>query len=138
MIDLNRDGLLDLVIGERMGIDNGVYNGINYYQNIGSLTNPEFDDYTPVLASGELDENQNEIIVKSLGGIHLADPTYLTAYTAPQIFESNNKFHLAIGTEQGKVFLYDNLELVDNNTSPVGVEALFEILIPSVLNSIKP
>ena len=29
--EINRDGLLDLVIGERMGIDNGTYNGINYY-----------------------------------------------------------------------------------------------------------
>ena len=137
LIDLNRDGLLDLVIGERMGIDNGVYNGVNYYQNIGSLTNPEFDDYTPVLASGELDENQNEIMVKSLGGIHLADPTYLTAYTAPQIFESNNEYHLAIGTEQGKVFLYDNLELVDNNTSTtiLNLESEFNLITDDLLNN---
>ncbi|RPG57772.1 MAG: T9SS C-terminal target domain-containing protein [Flavobacteriales bacterium TMED191] len=137
LIDLNRDGLLDLVIGERMGIDNGVYNGINYYQNIGSLTNPEFEDYTPVLASGELDENQNEIMVKSLGGIHLADPTYLTAYTAPQIFETNNEFHLAIGTEQGKVFLYDNLELVDNNTSTtiLNLESEFNLITDDLLSN---
>ena len=34
LIDLNRDGLLDLVIGERSGIDNGIYNGINYFEFI--------------------------------------------------------------------------------------------------------
>jgi len=137
LIDLNRDGLLDLVIGERMGIDNGVYNGINYYQNIGSPTNPEFEDYTPELVSGEFDENQNEIMVKSLGGIYLADPTYLTAYTAPQIFESNNVFHLAIGTEQGKVFLYDNLELIDNNTSTtlLNLESEFNLISDDLLNN---
>ena len=61
LVDLNRDGLLDLIIGERMGIDNGIYNGINYYQNIGSLTNPQFEDLTPELPSGELDENENKL-----------------------------------------------------------------------------
>ena len=117
LVDLNRDGLLDLIIGERMGIDNGVYNGINYYQNTGSVTNPQFEDYTPELPSGELDENQNEIIIKSLGGIHLADPVYLTAYTAPQIFELNNKYYLAVGTEQGQISLYNNIEVIDNVNS---------------------
>ena len=68
LIDLNRDGLLDLIIGERMGIDNGVYNGINYYQNIGSFDTPEFENYTPEFPSGDYDENFVEIITKSLGG----------------------------------------------------------------------
>ena len=35
LVDLNRDGLLDLVIVERSGIDNGVLNGINYFENTG-------------------------------------------------------------------------------------------------------
>ena len=119
LIDLNRDGLLDLIIGERMGIDNGVYNGINYYQNIGSSTNPVFENYTPEFPSGDFDENGNEIIKKSLGGIHLADPIYLTGYTAPHIFEYNNTYHLAVGSERGLIYLYNNVEtLIDENMDP--------------------
>jgi len=110
LIDLNRDGLLDLIIGERMGIDNGVYNGINYYQNTGSLDLAIFENYTPEFFSGDYDENGDEIIIKSLGGIHLADPIYLTGYTAPQIFEYNDIYHLAIGTESGLIYLYNNIE----------------------------
>ena len=85
LIDLNRDGNLDLLIGERMGIDNGVYNGINYYQNTGSNNIPVFENYTPEFFSGEYDENGNEIIIKSLGGIHLSDPVYLTGYLPAKI-----------------------------------------------------
>ena len=33
-----------------MGIDNGVYNGINYYQNTGSAETPLFENYTPVIS----------------------------------------------------------------------------------------
>ena len=42
---------------------------------------------------------KNEMIIKSLGGIHLADPVYLTAHAAPQMFELNDQFHLAIALE---------------------------------------
>lgn len=120
LIDLNRDGLLDLIIGERMGIDNGVYNGINYYQNIGSETNPQFENYTPDILSGEYDENGDEIITRSLGGIHIADPTYLTSYTVPQIFEYNNTYYLAVGCENGLIYLYDNVEyVIDEDMDPL-------------------
>ena len=116
LVDLNRDGMLDLVIGERMGIDNGVYNGINYYQNTGSLNMPEFEDYTPEFPSGDYNENGDQIFTKSLGGIHLSDPTYLTGYTTPFIFEYNNIYYLAVGTESGLIYLYDNIENnIDNN-----------------------
>ena len=110
LVDLNRDDMLDLVIGERMGIDNGVYNGINYYQNTGSINMPEFEDYTPEFPSGDYNENGDQIVTKSLGGIHLSDPTYLTGYTTPFIFEYNNLYQLAVGTESGLIYLYDNIE----------------------------
>ena len=42
LVDLNRDGLLDLVIGERSGIDNGVLNGINYFENTGLIDQVPF------------------------------------------------------------------------------------------------
>ena len=133
LIDLNRDGLLDLVIGERMGIDNGVYNGINYYENIGSLENPEFENYTPEFPSGDYDENNNEIITKSLGGIHIADPVYLTSYTAPYVFEYDNTYYLAIGSESGLIYLYDNIETTISGISSLNLNTEYNLVTNNIL-----
>jgi len=105
LIDLNRDGLLDLVIGERSGMDTGVLNGINYFENSG-LNNqiPIFEEATPEFTTDD------GIIIKSLGGINLMDQVFTTAYTTPHVFEYENEYHLAVGTECGKVFLYNSIE----------------------------
>ena len=106
LIDLNRDGLLDLIIGERSGVDDGTYNGINYYENTGLNNNiPIFSDNTPMFEN-LIDNND----VNSLGGINLMNPVYTTAYTTPHVFEYQNNYHLAVGTENGKVYLFDNIE----------------------------
>ena len=137
LIDLNRDGLLDMIIGERMGIDNGVYNGINYYQNIGSLNNPEFENQTPEYPSGEYNINtQEEIITKSLGGIHLGDPTYLTSYTNPHIFEYENQYYLSVGTESGLIYLYSNVETETNgeNSPILNLDAEYTLITNNILS----
>ena len=134
LIDLNRDGKLDLVIGERMGIDNGVYNGINYYQNTGSNTIPAFENYTPEFFSGEYDQNGDEIIIKSLGGIHLADPIYLTGYTTPFIFEHNNLYHLAVSTESGLIYLYNNVESLIENNLTFNLSTEYALITNNMLN----
>ena len=106
LIDLNRDGLLDLIIGERSGVDDGTYNGINYYENTGLNNNiPIFSDNTPMFEN-LIDNND----VNSLGGINLMNPVYTTAYTTPHVFEYQNNYHLAVGTESGKVHLFNNIE----------------------------
>lgn len=137
LIDLNRDGLLDLIIGERMGIDNGVYNGINYYQNVGSLEIPEFENYTPEFPSGDFDENGIEIITKSLGGIHLSSPIYLTGYTVPFIFEHNNLYHLAVGTESGLIYLYDEIETIntEQNNTILNINTPFNLITNNILTT---
>ena len=38
-------------------IDNGTYNGINYYQNTGSSEIANFENYTPEFPSGDFNEN---------------------------------------------------------------------------------
>ena len=38
------------------------------------------------------------------------NPVYTTAYTTPHVFEYQNNYHLAIGTENGKVHLFNNIE----------------------------
>ncbi|MDC0189426.1 T9SS type A sorting domain-containing protein [Flavobacteriales bacterium] len=129
LVDLNRDGLLDLIIGERMGVDNGVLNGINYFQNTGTINSPDFTDYTPEFT------HEDGTIIKSLGAIHLADETYLTAYTAPHIFETNGLYQLAIGTESGNVYLYDNIEIESNGDTSLNIESEFNLLLENILNT---
>ncbi len=38
------------------------------------------------------------------------DQVFTTAYTTPHVFEHENAYHLAVGTESGKVYLYNNIE----------------------------
>ena len=136
LIDLNRDGLLDLIIGERMGVDNGILNGINYFQNTGSLTNPQFTDFTPEFPSGTFDDNNIEITIKSLGGVYLGDPIYLTAYTSPYIFEHNNLYYLAVGTEEGLIYLYKDVEIINQKTTNLvlNLDTPFNLVQNNILN----
>ena len=129
LIDLNRDGLLDLIIGERMGIDNGILNGINYFQNTGTINSAYFEDYTPEFTY------EDGTIIKSLGAVHLADETYLTAYTAPHIFEINGMYQLAIGTESGNIYLYDNIETESNGSTSLNLESEFNPILENILNT---
>ena len=134
MIDLNRDGLLDLVIGERMGIDNGIYNGINYYQNIGSANNPIFEDFTPEFPSGNYDENdiievsqnkkicilnKQKLIFENFDFMHLFFKKVLN-----EIFAYKNNLSTKMwisladyikGSKTGKSFTIDDLEFFKND-----------------------
>ena len=38
------------------------------------------------------------------------NPTYLTAYTVPYFYEYSGEYVLVIGTENGKIHLYNNIE----------------------------
>ena len=124
LIDLNRDGLLDLVIGERSGKDFSTeppsLQGLNYFENTGSEEVFQFNEQTPEFF------NIDGSITKSLGGINLMNSTYLTAYTIPYFFEYEGEYHLAVGTENGKIHLFNNIE---NN-----IYGLYNSFTDNVLN----
>ncbi|NTW32388.1 MAG: VCBS repeat-containing protein, partial [Bacteroidetes bacterium] len=92
LVDLDKDSLIDLVIGEKNG-------NINFYKNTGSKTNPQFN-----------------LITDSLGGIdvtrhHLSN----YGYSVPCFFkDSTDNFKLFLGSESGYIFYYKN---IDNNLS---------------------
>ncbi|MCF8378418.1 MAG: T9SS type A sorting domain-containing protein [Bacteroidales bacterium] len=90
LFDLNKDGLLDLIIGEEDG-------NLNYYENSGSATNAEFVFITDSL--GKVDVRAPEI-------------TYtFTGYSAPCFFYNDvNEIELLVGSEQGKVFYFTDIE----------------------------
>lgn len=90
LIDLNRDGLIDLVTGERNG-------RIFYYQNNG----------TPSAASFELVDD-------FLGEVETSEGFSTTGFSVIRFIDLDNEYHLFVGTESGKVRWYSN---IDDNLS---------------------
>jgi len=88
LFDLNNDGLFDLTIGEQAG-------NLNYYENIGSAQNPVFE-YT----------------TDSLGKVNVTNYNVsYDGYSTPCFFYSSNDYiELIVGSEQGKLFYFKNIE----------------------------
>lgn len=88
LIDLNRDGLLDLVVGERNG-------NINYFQNQGTSTEAGFS---------------SEPTQMIFGGVDTRITGFTTGYSSPYFFEQDGQFLLLTGTETGRIELYNGIE----------------------------
>ena len=88
LVDLNRDGLLDLLIGEKNGF-------INYYQNTGNSVNAFF------LSTPTID---------TLGGINLQTTGFVDGYSVPCFFDDHGQYKLLASCMKGDVYLYDNID----------------------------
>lgn len=97
IIDVNKDGLPDLVIGERNG-------NMNYYENTGTPTEPLFrEDPT--------NKNFGEIDVRAEG--------FVTGYSAPVLLEIDGELQLFSGSETGAIRRY---AAIDDNLSGAFLE----------------
>ncbi len=92
IVDLNRDGLPDLVIGERNG-------NINYFQNQGTLGNPQFNPDSAVAPNTE-----------RLGRIDTRVPGFVSGYSAPVVLDFPDGYKLITGSEVGQIELYSGIE----------------------------
>jgi hypothetical protein len=98
IIDLNQDGLNDIVCGSRLG-------KLNYYQNTGTAANASFSS-TPTIAN--------------LGGVTTVDPNFSSSgYSVPWFFTHNGKLELFVGSYSGKVYHYTDIYDGANNIEPV-------------------
>ncbi|MEO5643454.1 MAG: T9SS type A sorting domain-containing protein [Bacteroidia bacterium] len=86
LVDVDRDGKLDLLIGEASG-------NINYYRNTGTTTVPAFSLITPLFGN---------VIVNQVG--------YTTGYSVPYLWDNSGSYVLLSGSERGFIFRYDNID----------------------------
>ena len=92
LIDVNRDGLTDLIIGEQDGT-------INFLPNSGSINNAIFDT-----------------IITNWGGIDVDQSFISTGFSNPTLYDSNGVYQLFVGSFSGSIYQFTN---IDNNLSGV-------------------
>jgi len=88
LIDVNRDGLIDIIIGEQDGT-------INYCPNSGTTTNAIFDT-----------------IITNWGGIDVDQSYISTGFSNPTLFDSSGVYRLFVGSFSGTIYQFTN---IDNN-----------------------
>ena len=90
LIDVNRDGLTDIIIGEQDGT-------INYLPNSGSTNTAIFDT-----------------IIKNWGGIDVDQMFISTGFSNPTLYDSSGIYQLLVGSFSGSIYHFSN---IDNNLS---------------------
>ncbi len=91
LVDLDGDGLLDLIIGERNG-------NLNHYRNTGSSAAPVWT-----------------LVTEALGGVNTTEYWNITGYSVPTLFtNAAGERELISGSESGWLYHYGD---IDNNLS---------------------
>ena len=86
LIDVNRDGKTDLIIGEQDGT-------INFLPNSGSINNAIFDT-----------------IITNWGGIDVDQSFISTGFSTPILYDSSGVYQLFIGSFSGSIYQFKNIE----------------------------
>lgn len=88
LVDLNKDGMLDLVIGGKNGL-------VKYFENIGSTVFPVFSS----TATND-----------TLGGINVQTPATPDGYSVPFVFKQGGVTRMLVSSMKGDIYLYGNID----------------------------
>ena len=86
IVDVDKDGLLDLLIGNAMGT-------VYFYKNTGSLSSPTFT-----------------YVTDNLGGVNVTNQFASFGYSQPYLYDDAGTYKLLVASEEGRVFMYDNID----------------------------
>jgi hypothetical protein len=86
IIDVDGDGLVDLLIGERAG-------NLNYYRNTGTASAPVFS-----LTSAQF------------GNVSVLQAGAIAGYSIPLLFDSAGTYQLLVGSESGSIYQFTNID----------------------------
>lgn len=86
IVDVNRDGKLDLIIGERTGT-------INYYENTGTPFAPQFT-----------------LVTTQFGGLNVNTSLTIYGYSNPCLYDSAGTYQLLVGSISGYMYQYNNID----------------------------
>lgn len=86
LIDLDRDGDLDLVNGKRNG-------KLTYFENIGNANVKQFQQVTT-----------------TLGGVDVSEWWTTEGHSIPQFIDIDNEYHLILGSKTGYLHYYNNID----------------------------
>lgn len=117
LVDLDKDGLLDIVCGNTGGI-------INYYRNTGTKTAPAFSGTATIDSLGKITTCET---FKALGRSPMTEQT---GFSAPHVVDLNNDgvYELVTGSLNGRIYIYTGIyahkdsvpKLIDNNIVDYG------------------
>lgn len=97
LVDLNKDGKLDIVLGRKNG-------SLAYFENNGTATSANFTAAPSIDSIGKI--SSAEMIMS--GGI----PYYFDGYSMPHVcdLDKDGRFEILVGSDMGRLFLFNNFE----------------------------
>jgi len=121
LVDIDRDGDMDLILGKRNG-------KLNYYKNIGSASTHEFD-----------------LVSTFFGEVNVTKEGFVEGRAVPVFVDINDKFHLIVGSKQGRLFNYNDIEnnldlsfnLVSEHTDKVNIGSQSAPAVANISNDNK-
>lgn len=86
LIDVDRDGIKDMIIGEQTGT-------LNYYRNTGTASSPNFALISPFW-----------------GNLSVNKPSFSTGYSVPFLWNDHGTYELLVGSERGYLYRFGNID----------------------------